>query len=90
MPYYFRLLHTDILPQKLSRRSRIVMLPGRSCLYENRHGEAGHPAGLGDGALVTEIRERDDDAIDRVPVFAKEFGATRGLGSRFDSHRVFM
>lgn len=30
MPYCFRLLQVDILPQKLSRRSRMVMLPAVS------------------------------------------------------------
>ena len=56
--------------------------PVGSCLHEDGHGEAGHAEGIGDSAFIPEIRERDDDTVNRVPVFAKEFSAQRAASGR--------
>ena len=43
MPYCCRLLHDDILPQKLSRRSAIVILPRASGVAWTSTGTSGRP-----------------------------------------------
>jgi hypothetical protein len=40
--------------------------------------------GVGDGALLAEIRQRDDDAVDLVAVFLEQVGAERRFRARFD------
>ena len=55
-----------ILPQKLSRRSAMVIRPGVSGVACTSTGTpVGHAQGIGDGAFVAEVRQGHDDAVDR-------------------------
>ena len=44
-------------------------------LHQHGHVEVGQAQGVGDGALVAEIRQRDDDAVDVVAAALEEVGA---------------
>ena len=89
MPYCIRLLHADILPQKLSRRSRdlhVVAAVGRG-LHQHRHVQRGVADRIGDAALVAEIRQRHDDAVDLVAMLAEQLRRS-GAHRRGVSHRA--
>ena len=53
-------------------------------LHQHGHVETGHAQGIGDGALVAEIGQCDDDAVDCVAMLLEELGAARGFGAGFD------
>jgi len=76
IPYCRRLLQADIFPQKLSRRCRIVIFDASSAwpapARERRGGRGG---GVGDGALVAEVGQRDDYAIESLAIPAEQGGA---------------
>src|SRR5436189_4530766 len=64
--YWHRLLHTDILPQKLSRRSAMVMIfriviKG---VHEDGDPQVRPTQRVGHAAFVAEVRQRDQNAID--------------------------
>ena len=56
----------------------------------NQHGnmQAGKAKGVGDGAFVAKIRQRDDHAIDHPGLRAKQFRAAIGFFVRF--HRAVL
>ena len=70
MPYCFRLL------QALHLAAEAVAAVGDGHLAggigrrldQHRHVEVGQAQGVGDAALVAEVRQRDDDAVDLVAV----------------------
>ena len=72
MPYCFRLLQADILPQKLSRRSCDRHRAGVSGVAWIRTGtsRSAMRSVSAIAALVAEVRQRDDDAVDLVAVRA--------------------
>ena len=51
----------------------------RRRLHQHRHVEAGQPQRVGDRALVAEVRQGHDDAVDPVPVLLEQRGAAFGL-----------
>ena len=51
-------------------------------LNQHRHVQAGQPQGVRDAALVAEIRQRDDHAVDLVAVLLEEVGAGHRFGAR--------
>ena len=53
-------------------------------LYEDRHIEARQLDRVRDTAFVTEVRQRDEDAVDAVGVLPEEFTALLGVIPRFD------
>ena len=77
MPYCFRLLQIDILPQKLSRRKAMDILPAWSGVAWISTGtlQVGEADGIGQAALLAEVRQRDDDAVDLGGVLLEERGA---------------
>ena len=86
MPYCRRLLQTDIFPQKLSRLNWIdifVAVVGER-VHEDGDAEFGPADGVGDRALVAEVRERDEEAVDLVAVRLEEIGAGARVGEAFD------
>ena len=88
MPYCVRLLQADILPQKLSRRYSMDIFGGgiRRGVHQHRHVQIGQAQRVGDGALVAEVRQRDDHAVDAVAVGAEQVGALARFGARL--HRA--
>jgi hypothetical protein len=46
--------------------------------------EVGHAEGIGYGALVSEVGERDDDAVDVAAALLEEVGAFAGFFAGFD------
>ncbi len=86
MPYCFRLLQADILPQKLSRRNAMVILLGivGRRLHQHRHLQIRQAQGVGNRPLFAEVRQRNDDAVDPVAILFEQFGATPGLLPRLD------
>ena len=86
MPYCRRLLQTDILPQKLSR---LNWMPMRSLASPNAwtstgHAESGPAQRIGHRALVAEVRQRDEHAVDLVAVRAEQVGAGPGVRQTLD------
>ena len=77
MPYCFRLLQIDILPQKLSRRNAMPILPGviRRRLDQHRNAQVREANRIGQAAFFAEVRQRDDDAVDLGGVRLEERGA---------------
>ena len=59
----------------------MVILPGivGRGLYQHRYVEAARGEGVGDGALVAEIGQGDDDAVDLVAIFLEQRRAPLGL-----------
>ncbi|MGC4031260.1 MAG: hypothetical protein QM754_05875 [Tepidisphaeraceae bacterium] len=55
------------------------------CLDENRHVEFAELEDIGDAALVAEVRQDDDDAVDLVAVFIEQVCALLRIGERFDT-----
>ena len=55
---------------------------------EHRHVEAGETDGVGDGPLVAEIGQGDDDAVDLLAVLLEEVAAEARLGQRLDRAAV--
>ena len=53
-------------------------------LHQHRNFQPRKTHGVGDGAFVAEIRQRDDHAVNAVGIGAEEFGATHGLFVGFD------
>jgi hypothetical protein len=53
-----------------------------NCL--DRHVQAGHAQGVGDGALVPKIGQRDDHAVDGFAVPFEEIGAVRRFHAAFN------
>ena len=53
-------------------------------LHQDRHVQVGHAQRVRDAALVAEVRQRHDDAVDLVPVPPEEVGARPRLGPRLD------
>ena len=86
MPYWGRLLQADIFPQKLSRRSAMAILEAVSGVACTNTGtfEAREAQRIGDGALVAEIRERDDYAVNAVAIGAEMGGAAQRFFVGFD------
>ena len=86
MPYCRRLLQADILPQKLSRRNAMVILLGivGRGLDQHRHAQVGQPQGVGNGALVAEVGQGHDDAVDASRLRLEQVGAAPGLLPGFD------
>ena len=58
-------------------------------LHQHGHVEVGQAQRVGDGALVAEIRQRDDDAVDLVAVALEEVGADGGLRCGFRWRRTW-
>ena len=90
MPYWRRLLQTDILPQKLSRRCLMVILLAIVVegVDQHRHAQSGPAEGVGHGALVAEVGQRHQDAVDLVAVLLEQVGALLGVVQRFDGPAV--
>ena len=90
MPYCFRLLQADILPQKLSRRSCDRHRPGSSGVACTSTGtsQVGQAQGVGDRPLLAEVRQRDDHAVDLVAVAVEQLGAPARLLAR--GHRAVL
>ncbi len=53
-------------------------------LHEDRHLQRGIADGVGDTALVAEVRQGNDDAVDFIAVFAEEIAAAARLFMSFD------
>src|SRR5207248_8892960 len=51
----------------------------RSRLYQHGNVQPSQSHSIGDGALVAEIRKRDDDAVDAMPIFLEKSGAALGF-----------
>ena len=86
MPYCVSTLQTDILPQNASRRVvdphlRRVVGGG---VDQDRHVQSGEAQRVGDAAFVAEVGERDDHAVDVVPMLPEEGGAGLGLVATLD------
>ena len=56
----------DILPQKLSRRWAMDILPGASGVawIEHGHAQVGQAERVGQAALLAEVGQGDDEAVD--------------------------
>ena len=53
-------------------------------MHEHGDAELGPADGVGDRALVAEVRERDQEAVDLVAVRLEEIGAGARVGEAFD------
>ena len=53
-------------------------------LDQHRHAEIGEPQRVGDGALVAEVRQRDDHAVDAVAIGLEQRGALLGVVEGLD------
>ena len=51
----------------------------RESVHQHRYIEAGEPYGIGDGALVAKIRQRDQDAVYLVTVLLEHLSTQPGL-----------
>ena len=58
----------------------------RRRLDQNRHAQIGQPNGIGQTALLAEVRQRDDDAVDLIGMLFEERGA--GLRLFVGLHRA--
>ena len=56
----------------------------RERMHQHGYVEAGETDRVGNCALVAEVRERDQDAVDLVTVLPEHLGAEPGLLQRFD------
>ena len=89
MPYWRRLLHTEILPQNESRRWAVSSLSKSSSLACTSTGtaELGQVQGVDDAHLVAEVRQSNDNAVDLVAVLVEQIGALAGVGHGLDGAR---
>ena len=90
MPYCIRLLQADILPQKLSRRKAIDIFESCRASPAPAPAPSGRVAhGIRDGPLIAEVRQRDDDAVDLVPVLAKQIARSGALPHVFRPRHIW-
>src|SRR6266568_3798336 len=52
-------------------------------LYQDGHRESRHPQRIGDGSLVTKVRQSDHNSVDRFPVMLEQVRAAPRFLSRF-------
>ena len=86
MPYCIRLLHADIFPQKLSRRSRMVILPGVSGVACTSTGTC-RPARRSVSAIARSSPKFGSVTMTPsmlVAMFLEQIGAALGFFTRFD------
>ncbi len=80
-PYWRRLLQTEILPQKASRRRvkpELIQIV-RTGLHEDGNVQFGEPDRVGDSFFVAEVRQADRMPSMRIAIGAKEFAALDGV-----------
>ncbi len=53
-----------------------ILLTVRESLEEHRHVESGEAQRVGDGSLIAEIREGDQNAIDLIAMLFEQIGAS--------------
>ena len=78
MPYCIRLLQARHLSAEAVAAIGDLHVVGavRRGLHQHRHLQGGVADGVDDAALLAEVRQRDDDAVDLVAMLAEELGAT--------------
>ena len=89
------ILHQVIAGRHLAAEAVAAVVDGhlarriRRGLHQHRHVQVRHAQRIGDGALVAEIRQRDDDAVDLAAVLAEQLRARRLLPRAFPRRRTW-